>query len=125
MPQAPTQLFFASNAGTARAGIRRFLDASSGHLSAETWAWLDEQTTDAAVRDPASRSAEILGGRTRHGWFVYANDAPPAPVPADLAALMRYACQHHCEYVLLDCDAPPVPGLPLLHPEFGHVPGPA
>ena len=50
-------------------GIRKFLDASSGHLSAATWQWLDEQTTDEVVRDPANRSAKILGGCTRHGWF--------------------------------------------------------
>jgi len=69
-----------------RRGIsaRRFLDASSGHLSPATWAWLDEQTTDEAVRDPRNRSAEILGGRTRHGWFIWASKAPPAQVPADL-----------------------------------------
>jgi len=97
---------------------RRFLDASSGHLSPETWAWLDEQTTDEAVRDPRNRNAEILGGRTRHGWFIWASEAPIASVPADLAAVMRYARKHGCEYVLLDCDALPTADLPVLHSDF-------
>ena len=98
--------------------IRKFLDASSGHLSAATWQWLDEQTTDDVVRDPANRSAEILGGRTRHGWFVYASEEPASPIPADLAILMRHARQHGCEYILLDSDALPMEELPVLHPDF-------
>ena len=71
--------------------VRHFLDASSGHLSPETWAWLAEQTVDDVVRDPRNRSAGILGGRTRHGWFIYAPEEPDATIPADLAALLRHA----------------------------------
>ena len=97
---------------------RRFLDASSGHLSPETWAWLDEQTTDETVRDPRNRSAEILGGRTRHGWFIWASEAPIASVPTDLVAVMRYARKRGCEYVLFDCDALPTADLPVLHSDF-------
>jgi hypothetical protein len=44
-----------------------------------------KQPTD-AIRDPANSSAQILGGRTRHGWFVYASERPEAPIPADLAS---------------------------------------
>ncbi len=98
--------------------VRRFLDVSSGHLSAETWAWLDGITADDVVRGPANRSAEILGGRTRHGWLVYALEDPAAPIPADLAAVLRRARQQDCEYVLLDVDAAPMAGLPILHPGF-------
>lgn len=90
MPQAPTQLNCLPELRNGNAGsmpdrlcrdanataVRRTLDVSSCHLSAETWAWLDAQTTDTAVRDPASRSAEILGGRTRHGWLIYAGLVP-------------------------------------------------
>ena len=104
---------------------RRFLDVSSGHLRPETWAWLDEQTSDEQVRDPANRHAEILGGRTRHGWFIYASEAPYAPVPADLLAVMRYARKRGCEYVLLDTDALPMADLPVLHPDFPDEPAPA
>ncbi len=98
--------------------VRRFLDASSGHLSAETWIWLDEQTTDDAVRDPRNSSAEILGGRTRHGWFVYASETPDPPIPTDLAVILDYARQRGCEYILFDCDALPMGDLPILHPDF-------
>jgi len=102
-----------------RPDIRAFLDASSSHLSPETWAWLDAQTTDEAVRDPDSRvAAELLGGRTRYGWFVYAHTHPTEPVPADLVAVMRLARRVGCEYVLFDCGAPPAADLPLLHPSF-------
>jgi hypothetical protein len=51
---------------------------------------------------------KILGGRTRHGWFVYASEHPKAPIPGDLARMMRYARQQGCEYILLDCDALPM-----------------
>jgi len=97
---------------------RPFLDASGGHLSPETWAWLDEQTTEEAVRDPRNRSAEILGGRTRHGWFIWASETPIASVPADLVAVMRYARKRGCDYVLFDCDALPMADLPVLHSDF-------
>ncbi len=98
--------------------VRRFLDLSSGHLSPETWSWLDDQTADNRVRDLRNRYAEILGGRTRHGWLVYASEDPIAPIPADLAAVMQLARQRDCEYLLLDCDALPMEDLPVLHPDF-------
>jgi len=31
---------------------------------------------------------------------------------------MRLARSLGCEYLLLDCDAPPRPDLPLRHPDF-------
>ncbi len=98
--------------------VRRFLDVSSGHFSPATWEFLDGITSDKAVRDPRNANAEILGGRTRQGWFVWASDAPAASVPAELAAVMRLARQKGCEYVALDCDALPMEDLPVLHPDF-------
>ena len=98
--------------------VRWFLDVSSGHLSPESWAWLDAQTADQVVRAPVNPCAEILGGRTRHGWFVHAIEAPAVPMPADLAAVLRRARQQECEYVLFDVDAPPTAELPILHPGF-------
>jgi hypothetical protein len=70
------------------------------------------------VRDPRNRSAKILGGRTRHGWFVWASEAPIASVLADLVAVLRYARKHGCDYVLLDCDALPMADLPVSHSDF-------
>jgi hypothetical protein len=105
--------------GARRSDVRTFLGVSSGHLSPETWAWLDAQTTDEAVRDSDSRLAtELLGGRARYGWFVYAHENPTEPVPADLVAVLRLARGLGCEYVLFDTDAPPTPDLPLRHPGF-------
>ena len=79
---------------------------------------MDGVTADEAVRAPGNRSAEILGGRTRHGWFVYASEDPAAPIPDDLAAVMRLARRRDYEYLLLDCDALPMEDLPVLHPDF-------
>lgn len=97
---------------------RQFLDISSGHLSPETWEWLDSQTEEASLRSPA-RQPEILAARTRYGWFVYADEAPPPPVPADLSGIMLLARKRGCEYILFDCDAAPMEDeLPVLHPDF-------
>ena len=99
--------------------IRRFLDCSSGHLTPETWAWLDAQLADEVLRAPDNGSAtEIAGGRTRYGWFVYATEAPPNDMPADLRLVCAYARRRGADYVLLDCDASPDPDLPVLHPDF-------
>ena len=105
--------------------VRRILDVCSGHLSPEIWAWLDAQTSDQVVRDPGDPCAEILGGRTRHGWFIYAIEDPGTPVPADLAAVLRRVREQECEYVLLDVDAPAMADLPILHPGFPGVSVPA
>jgi len=101
--------------------VRRFLDLSSGHLSAETWAWLDAQTTEAAVRGLGPDAQAVLAGRMRHGWFVYADAEPGETVPGDLAAVLRHARKLGCEYVLLDADAPPLADLPILHPDFAEA----
>lgn len=99
--------------------IRRFQDVSSGHLSPETWDWLDAEFADEMLRNPSSKTAAALaGGRTRYGWFVYAPEAPFSDVPADLADILAEASRQGAEYVLLDCDAVPNQDLPILHPEF-------
>lgn len=100
--------------------LRAFLDASSGHLSPDTWAWLDANFADEGLRDPRNHAAgQLAGGRTRYGWFVYAPEEPPAvAVPDDLAAVLRHAHRLGAEYVLFDRDAAPLPGLPVGHPDF-------
>ena len=97
--------------------IRHFLDVSSGHLSPETWAWLDSALADA--RDPGNDNAALLaGGRTRYGWFVYAPEDAPEGFPTDLLAVLNTARAQGAEYVLFDCDAVPDQDLPVLHPDF-------
>ena len=99
--------------------IRRFLDVSSGHLSLDTWHWLDTQFADEELRDPCNHVAsELAGGRTRYGWFVYAPDHPINDVPDDLARIFKVARRHRADYVMFDADAPPHPDLPILHPDF-------
>jgi len=99
--------------------IRQFLDASSGHLSPDTWAWLDAQLADDELRDPQNGVAgRIAGGRTRHGWFVYAPEDPIDGRPADLGFVLSEARRRGAEYVLFDCDAIPDQDIPVLHPDF-------
>lgn len=99
--------------------LRTILDASSGHLSAETWMWLDGQLSDALLRDPRNESAaQIAGGKTRYGWLVYAPEGAAEGLPADLSLVLANAREQGAEYVLFDCDAVPTPELPILHADF-------
>lgn len=99
--------------------IRHMLDCSSGHLSADTWSWLDAQLADDSLRDPRNAAAaSIAGGRTRYGWLVYAIQQAEEPIPADLASVCDYARRRGADYILFDCDANPDQDLPILHPDF-------
>lgn len=103
--------------------IRKFLDCSSGHLSPATWVWLDVQLAHEVLRDPTNTTAaRIAGGRTRYGWFVYATEDPFDGLPDDLAVIFAVTRAAGAEYVLLDCDAPSVDRLPILHPDFREEP---
>ena len=62
--------------------------------------------------------AGILGGATRYGWFIYASEEPAPPIPDDLIDVFHHARRHGCEYVLFDCDAPFIDGVPVRHPDF-------
>ena len=104
--------------------IRSFLDLSSGHLSPETWTWLDAQTTNEAVRGLGPGTQVVLAGGMRYGWFVYAGEEPDETIPADLAAVFRLARQRGCRYVLLETDATPMEDLPILHPDFAEPAAP-
>ncbi|MDT8278790.1 hypothetical protein RQ734_22295 [Roseomonas mucosa] len=101
--------------------IRSFLDLSSSHLSPETWAWLDAQTTDAMVRSLGPSAQVVLAGGMRYGWFIYADEEPGETIPSDLMAVFRFARLRGCEYVLFDTDATPMEDLPILHPEFAET----
>ena len=96
---------------------RSFLDLSSGHLSPETWAWLDAQTTDEKGRSLGPSAQVVLASGMRYDWFVYANEEPDEGIPADLDAVIRLARQRGCEYVLFDSDAILLEDLPILHPD--------
>lgn len=99
--------------------IRKFVDCSSGHLSPDTWTWLDAQLADDVLRDPRNTQvAGIAGGRTRYGWFVYAAEDCVHQYPDDLVRVFKEARRRGAEYVLFDCDAAPNEDLPVLHPDF-------
>lgn len=99
--------------------IRAFMDCSSGHLSPDTWIWLDARFADDSLRDPTNTVAsQLAGGPTRYGWFVYAPEDPAVDIPEDLLRVCQLARQHGAEYVLFDSDAVLDPGLPVLHPGF-------
>ena len=97
--------------------IRSFLDVSGGHLSPETWAWLDRNLAEDILRDPWSAGG-IAGGKTRHGWFVYAPEEAMDDYPQDLQRVLAEARRHGAEYVLIDTDVIPNLDLPVLHPDF-------
>lgn len=106
--------------------LRTFLDASSGHLSPATWAWLDDQLSDAVLRNPANdAAAQIAGGKTRYGWLVYVPEEAAEGLPDDLAGVLLRARRQGADYVLFDCDAPPATDLPTRHQDFFDGPSPA
>jgi hypothetical protein len=93
-------------------GLRTFLDTSSGHLSPATWAWLDEQLSDAALREPLNASAaQVAGGKTRYGWLVHAPEGVAEGLPEDLTTILLRGREQDAEYVLFDWCA--VVALPL------------
>jgi hypothetical protein len=90
--------------------VRRFLDISTGHLQPKT-RWMVEEK---AVIGP------IYDHPDGFGWLVYVPDPQrvaewegPDPIPADLIACFDKARELRCDYILFDCDAQPIDGLPL------------
>jgi len=94
--------------------IRKFLDLSTAHLDDASKEWL----TNAAQSQSAYEGP--------YGWFTCAYPDPDNPghtsvqpglrdmqAPAPLAAIMEYACQLGCDYVLFDGDAVAVEDLPV------------
>jgi hypothetical protein len=70
--------------------IRKFIELSTGHLSLNTRAWLDEQGRIAAARrEPFDPDCLILMGSTPHGWFVYADTEACSDPAAMMAQLDR------------------------------------
>ena len=79
--------------------IRKFLDCSSGHLSPDTWTWLDAQLADDILRDPGNTvAAGIAGGRTRYGWFLYASTETCIDMPTDLRRVCNLARRRGAEW---------------------------
>lgn len=78
--------------------IRKFLDLSTGHLTADTRAALDSGNNNNRFGIPCAV--------TDYGFFVYADEEPNDEVlPEELVKAMRHARANGCEYILFDCDA--------------------
>lgn len=94
--------------------IEKMLVLSTAHVTKETAEWLDK--IDWLNEGPAGNTYGT------YGWFTYAHDdntcepsAPHAPegeYPADLWAVFQKARELGASYVLLDCDATEIDGLP-------------
>ncbi|MEQ1950893.1 hypothetical protein [Mesorhizobium sp. CN2-181] len=103
--------------------IRQFLDLSTGHVSLDTRDWLDAQGKLAANFLHFEDKSPVIStiGRTCHGWFIWAGDKEDdnwsadhlaRGVPEDLIAVLTYARNQGCDYVLFDQDADRIDGLP-------------
>lgn len=91
---------------SARPVIRKFLDLSTGHLTLETREAIDK----------GHGPSTIYPHPGNFGWFMHVPNLdrqdPEKVVRADLAVIFERARQLGCDYVNLDCDAEPCPGLP-------------
>ena len=99
--------------------IRRFLDLSTGHLTAETRMLLDLICEEQKRGDITSWAS-----CTPFGWFLWAHDEESdlSEFPADLQACMRKAQEVGCDYILFDRDASPAGaslGLPFYEDDCG------
>ncbi|MDN5925703.1 MAG: hypothetical protein L0I29_01350 [Hyphomicrobiales bacterium] len=88
--------------------VRRFIVISTGHVTEKTAKFLDGAPGD---------EWPCLGGKYGdYGWFLYAHDencgAGKDAIPDDLFAVMTWAREQRCDYVLLDCDGDQVDALP-------------
>lgn len=88
--------------------IRKFLDLSTAHLSPATLERFNGLPPD---RLP------FAGGPTDYGWFAYAHDENCGEgddaIPEEMFACMTFARAQGCDYILFDCDAEPIEGLPV------------
>ncbi len=68
-----------------------------------------------AVLITSCTSADLIAS-TQCGWFIstYPIDGPDlAHLPAELPAILAFARDHDCDYVLLDCDGDRSDALPV------------
>lgn len=98
--------------------INRLMQLSAGHLTPETWTWLDHETGRGRFAPPAPVGI-VRGGQVCNGWFVFADEDPDERViPADLVAVILHARKAGCGFLLFDCDQIPLEDLPIRHPDF-------
>lgn len=96
--------------------IRPFLTISTAHITHDTATMLDITP---------EREWPVAGGRYGSvGYFLYAHDDNgDETIPDDLWAVYEFARESGANYVLLDCDANEVAGLPTYIWEDGEPDG--
>lgn len=82
------------------ADVRKFLDMSTGHLTPEDKAWLDETTWNTEGGLTYNHC-----DKTGYGWFMYAYDDRPDRMSDNLWSLCEKARDMECSYILFDADA--------------------
>ena len=100
--------------------IRKFLELSTLHLTADARDWLIEEGWHNAIahRGGTTHGGEIaVLGLTVNGFFTYAPHARgdggiPHSMPATLLPVMQLAHTNSCNHLLLQPDADIIPGLP-------------
>jgi hypothetical protein len=89
--------------------IRKFVVVSTAHVSEATAKSLDDH--------PNTKWPCLGGPYGEYGWFLYAHDENSGPerdaIPDDLFEVMTWARRRGFAYILLDCDADEVGGLPI------------
>lgn len=98
--------------------IGRLMELSAGHLTPETWTWLDGQSNGGRLAPPAPAGI-VRAGQVGDGWFVFADEEPDERLmPPDLVVVILHARKAGCGFLLLDCDQIPLEDLPIRHPDF-------
>lgn len=83
--------------------VRKFLDVSTSNLT---------KATAQRFEDGEGWHQSMSG---EYGWLVYVPEEGNTrdDAPDDLKAVIAFAQQHACDYILFDRDADPVGGLPV------------
>lgn len=88
--------------------IHRFVVISTAHVS--------ETTAKRLNNTPAKKWPGLGGPYGEYGWFLYAHDenagVGPDVIPAELFGVMTWARKQGFDYILFDCDADQIEGLP-------------
>lgn len=95
--------------------IRKFLDCSTAHVSDEARDWLNEMGQANAHADSTIGPLAHHVAINNYGWWVYVPVDPSTTTdrfPCDLMEVFEYARRKNCDYILFDCDAGIIEGLP-------------
>jgi hypothetical protein len=87
-----------------------YLVLGTMHVSMKTAELLDAW----ALLEPSSRSLSIAS--THYGWFIPTRDVEGPDreqIPGELLVAMRVGRELACDYLLFDCDAAAIDGLPV------------